>query len=315
VELRQVRYFLSVAKHRSFTRAAAELYVVQPALSQQIKRLERELGVDLFDRRGGHVALTTAGVSFQRRAEAIVMDVNVAVAEMRGFSTATTGRVAVGAMTTLSSGAIDFPTLFSRFSRGFPGVQVHFRESTTDGLLNLLRNGQLDLAVLDLEFVTDPSDLTVEPITDENLVVLVTPGHRLASEGHCRLEDLADERFIRLGLDTVERPMKLTRAAEQRGFKPRFAFYAGSVPIARALVAEGLGVHVTHPWVGEGHGPTVATLRLDDVSLRCRVVVAQIKDAYRSPSVLAFLTFAREALHFRGLSPALANGKNAFPLV
>ncbi len=108
-----MRYFLSVAKHRSFTKAAAELFVVQPALSQQIKRLERELGVELIDRRGGQVTLTLAGITFKRRAEVILADVNIALSEMRGFSEATTGRVAFGAMYTLNGGAVDFPELFS----------------------------------------------------------------------------------------------------------------------------------------------------------------------------------------------------------
>src|SRR4051812_45392015 len=113
MELRQVRYFLSVARHGSFTKAAAQLHVVQPALSQQVKRLEQELGVELLDRRGGQVTVTTAGAAFLRRAEAILAEVNVATAEMRGFASATMGRVQLGALFTLSDGALNFPALFS----------------------------------------------------------------------------------------------------------------------------------------------------------------------------------------------------------
>src|SRR5262249_51032722 len=112
MELRQIRYFVSVARHGSFTRAATDLRVVQPALSQQIKRTEKELTLQLFDRRGSTLALTPAGSAFLRRAETILADVNMAITEMRGFSEATTGRVAVGAMFTLNGGALNFPALF-----------------------------------------------------------------------------------------------------------------------------------------------------------------------------------------------------------
>ena len=195
MELRQVRYFLSVAKHRSFTRAAAELFVVQPALSQQIKRLEHELGVELIDRRGGQVTLTLAGMTFLRRAEVILSDVNIALSEMRGFSEATTGRVALGAMFTLNNGAVDFPNLFSGFSENYPGVQLRFREGSTDELLGLLRNGELDLALVDLSVVADASDLATDLITDEELVVLVGPNHRLARAGSLSIDGSGGRAF------------------------------------------------------------------------------------------------------------------------
>src|SRR4051794_38773271 len=131
MELRQVRYFLAVAKHGHFTRAAAELSIVQPALSQQIKRLEQELGLELFERRTGQVTLTVAGAAFLRRAERILAEVDLAQAELRDLSSAASGRVALGAMYSLSSGALDFPSLLAGFSAQHPGVEVSFREGAT----------------------------------------------------------------------------------------------------------------------------------------------------------------------------------------
>ncbi len=147
--------------------------------------------------------------------------------------------------------------------------------------------------------MNDPSDLTTELITDEELVALVGPAHRLAKTGVCRLEDLTDERFIRLGSASHPRGLKLVRLAEAAGFTPQFAFLAGSVDIARSLVSRGLGVNVTRAWAGEGPGPAVVSVRLDGGPLRCQVVLAQIKDTYRSPSVCAFIAYAWDALHFR----------------
>ena len=299
MELRQVRYFVSVAKCQSFTRAAAELHVVQPALSQQVKRLEHELGVDLLDRRGGQVGLTPAGTTFLHRAEIILANASMAIAEMRGYSEATTGRVAVGAIFTLNGGAVDLPALFSAFSQAYPGVQLRFREGMSEELVGLLRNGELDLALLDERLVSDPSDLETQLITEEELVVLVSPQHSLAGVGSCTLTDLANERFIRMGHGSPGRGYHLMRVAQEAGFTPQFAFHAGSIDIARSLVSKGLGIHVTHAWAGEGPGPPVARVRLDPPPLWCRVVLAQMKDTYRSPSVSAFLAFAWDTLHFR----------------
>src|SRR5579859_3520305 len=95
------------------------------------------------------------------------------------------------------------------------------------------------------------------------------------------------------------RVLKLVRLAEAAGFSPQFAFHAGSVDIARALVSRGLGISITHAWAGEGPGPPVVQVRLQDAPLRCRVVLAQMKDTYRSPSVSAYLAYAWETLQFR----------------
>ena len=180
MELRQIRYFQSVARLRSFTRAAAELHIVQPGLSQQIKHLERELGIELLDRRNGHVTVTPAGARFLRRVDAILTQVNVASAEMRAYSEAENGRVSVGAEYTLGAGAIDLHGLFKGFSDIRPGVQIHYTEATTQALVARLRDGQCDVALIDLGLVSNPSDLSTDLVTDEELVVLVGPRHPLA---------------------------------------------------------------------------------------------------------------------------------------
>ncbi len=299
MELRQIRYFQSVARLRSFTRAAAELHIVQPGLSQQIKHLERELGIELLDRRNGHVTVTPAGARFLRRVDAILTQVNVASAEMRAYSEAETGRVSVGAEYTLGAGAIDLPGLFKGFSDIRPGVQIHYTEATTQALVARLRDGQCDVALIDLGLVSNPSDLSTDLVTDEELVVLVGPRHPLAQREFCRLEELATERFIRMAPAPATRQLKLVRAAESTGFTPNFAFHAGSVGLARALVSEGLGVHVTHAWLGEGAGPPLVKVRIEGAPLTCRMVIAQLKDAYHSPALQAFLSFASDTLHFR----------------
>jgi DNA-binding transcriptional LysR family regulator len=299
VELRQVRYFLAVARHGHFTRAAAELNIVQPALSQQIKRLEQELGLELFERRIGQVVLTVAGTAFLRRAERILAEVDIAQAELRDLSQTASGRVALGAIYSLGSGALDFPALLAGFSAQQPGVEVAFREAATYGLLALLRKRQLDLALIDIGLVSDSSDLEVEPLASEDYVVLVSPRHRLAERESCSLADLADEQFVRLG-PGLDLPGKFIRTTEAAGFRPRFGFHTTSVPIARGLVSQGLGIHLTHPWVGEGPGPPVVTVRLDPPVLRCSVALVQPRTAYRPAAVSAFLAYAWQQLHFRG---------------
>jgi LysR family hydrogen peroxide-inducible transcriptional activator len=302
MELRQIRYFLAVAKHRHFTRASAELNIVQPALSQQIRRLERELGSDLFDRRGGHVELTMAGRTFLEGAARVIVEVDLALAAMRQFSDASTGRVAIGALRTLAYAAIDFPSLLTDFSAQYPGVQVMFVEDVTSNLVTELRNGHLDVALVDAGLIDDASDLIIDPITVEDNVLLVGPDHRLAGRESCSLEDLAGEAFVRLGPESEAR-MRLVKLAEVLGFRPNFAFMASNLDLARTLVSRGLGVYFTHPWVTEREGPPVWALKLVPSAMETHISIARLRNGYRSAAVDAFLSFSWDKLHFRGPQP------------
>src|SRR4051812_42958578 len=146
VELRQIRYFAAVARRRHFTAAAEAIGVAQPALSQQIRLLERELRIDLFDRTGRRVRLTPAGEAFLVRAERVLAEVASAQAEMAEFAGAVRGRVVVGTLPSLAEHQL--PRLVAGFHERHPGLELVLREERTANLMALLSNGEVELALL-----------------------------------------------------------------------------------------------------------------------------------------------------------------------
>jgi LysR family transcriptional activator of glutamate synthase operon len=309
VELRHVRYFLAVARHAQFTRAAEELHIVQPALSQQIKQLEQELGVVLFERGSRNVDLTPAGQAFLSRAERILADVENTMAEMRDFSKALHGRVAIGSMFSLGLGPLQLPSMLAAFHARYPEVQVILREGITNTLLRQVQTGEIDIALTDLSIADSLADFAVEPITSEPLVALVGPEHPLAHRTSVRLGELSHERFIRLTIGSPSRAKHLIDACQAEGFTPNFAFAPANAAMARALVSAGLGVYVTHPWVAESDGPPVRVVQLEPQTLRSQIALVWAKGRYRTAAVSAFLDFAWDMLHFRGYLP----GSNPSP--
>src|ERR1700704_4274105 len=144
MEVHQLAYFESVSRHLHFTRAAEELNVAQPSVSQQIRKLEHELGTPLFHRMKRHVALTEAGTLFLRHTRAILQQLEEARVEVQELSGLRKGSLAVGAPP--SVGTHLFPRALAAFSRRHPGISLTFREAGSRALVNFLQNGELDPA-------------------------------------------------------------------------------------------------------------------------------------------------------------------------
>ena len=145
MEFRQLRSAVTIARRLSFTAAAEELAVAQPALSQQIAALERELGVRLFERTNRSVALTDAGRAFVARAERIIADLEAAAQEMTAYAGGLRGRVVVGTYQSFAEYLL--PKLLGRFHAEQPGIEVAMREGMADELLTRLAGGTLDVFI------------------------------------------------------------------------------------------------------------------------------------------------------------------------
>jgi LysR family hydrogen peroxide-inducible transcriptional activator len=148
MQIHQLRYFCAVAKEGSFTRAAEHEHVAQPSLSQQVRKLEDELGARLLDRLGRTVRLTSFGQAFMQRAEAILREVSDAKREMEEMAGNDRGRIAVGAIPTVAPYFL--PERLASFALKFPGVRVSVVEETTPVLLERLQEAAIDIAVLAL---------------------------------------------------------------------------------------------------------------------------------------------------------------------
>src|SRR5215469_3039442 len=178
MELRQLRYAVAVASHRNFTRAAAAVPVAQPALSHQVKLLEKELGIELFERSRSGVRLTEAGEIFILRARRALAEVDAAREEIDALKGLASGRLIIGAMQAM--GGLDLPRLLAAFHMAYPGIDVSLREESTHDMFTAAMNGELDLAIAALN-VEPPAGLEVLPLLREPVLLAVPATHRLAS--------------------------------------------------------------------------------------------------------------------------------------
>jgi DNA-binding transcriptional LysR family regulator len=294
VELRQLRYFVAVARRRHFTAAAEIVGVAQPALSQQIRLLERELGLDLFDRSGRRVRLTSAGEVFLARAERVLAEVESAVAEMEEFAGLLRGRLVVGALPSLAGRLM--PPLLAGFHARHPGLDLAMREESSAQLLALVEAGEVDLAVVHQPATaTRPEAVALEPLFAEDLVAVVAPGRRLAERDVIPVGALRDEPLLLSKPGSGIRRVVLDACAAA-GFAPRIAFESDGVATLRALAAEGLGVAVLPRSEATVVGPPVVALPLTEPALTRTVALAWPAARYLTAAATAFLAFARGRL-------------------
>lgn len=291
MELRQLRYLVALADERHFTRAAAREHVAQPSLSQQVRRLEAELGLALVDRTTRRVTLTEAGAMLVERARRVLAEVQAAEAELGELSGIRAGRVTIGAMQTL--GGVDLPLLLATFHERHPGVELAVREEPSDTLASMLRADALDVAFISPTDRIDRHGLELLLLATEELVAVLPPHHRLAGRRRLRLAELREEPFIGFGEGGALRHL-LIQAAAEAGFEPHMAFESSEVQRIRSLVARGMGVTVLPRSGVQNPGADVAVVALTDPKPTRDVSLAWRADRRHAPAARAFLQLARE---------------------
>lgn len=242
VNLRHLRYFVAVAEERHFGRAADRLHMAQPPLSQAIRQLEAELGVELLHRTTRRVDLTEAGRAYLARARAILADVDEAAHEARRVAAGAVGHLAIGCVGSATYSLL--PALSRRLATELPGVDFAFRgDMLAPDQVEALRSGEIDIALLRPP-VADPS-LAVTPLRRDRLVVALPADHPLAQRKQIRAADLgrcdlivhsADRRSVMYGV-----VLGLLRDA---GVDPHIRHEVGETSTLITLVAGGLGVAV-----------------------------------------------------------------------
>jgi DNA-binding transcriptional LysR family regulator len=237
VELHQLQYFITVAEHAHFTRAAAALHVAQPSVSQQIRKLETELGADLFHRLKRRVSLTEAGEALLPWARRIVSSVDAARIDVQELSNLQRGHISIGA--TPSIGTHLLPTAVAAFHEKYPGITFELREAGSRLLSAALEAGELDLALLILPVAQSAID--TEMLIDEPILAAVPPNHSLADRSSLKIADLCEEAFVlyRDGYDLREVTLAACQAA---GFQPRVSLDGGEMDSVLRFVNAGLGV-------------------------------------------------------------------------
>ena len=255
MELRQLEYFAAVARHRHFTRAAEALYVTQPALSQQIRRLEGELGLALFRRTSRGVELTAAGADLLVHAERVLAEVAAARAEMDRHTGVSRGVARVAAT---AADAARLPEALADFHADHPGIQIALRQGSAAEVVALVQRGAVDVAVLAL--TDEPAGVVATPLADEPLRVAVPVDDELTG-AVIELERLRGRAFILAEPGTALRATVLA-ATQAAGFSPLPLFEVGDPATVRFLVRTGLGIAlVPASWL-ERPGPVVGAADL-----------------------------------------------------
>ncbi len=241
MELYQLNYVLAVAKHQNFSRAAAEVSVTPSSLSQQIKKLEEELGVVLFVRTTRSVHLTRAGMEFVENAKKIMSDLVRINTTMQKYVVGESGQLSIGSLPALKAFGI-LPLIFA-FQKSYPKITLDIHEAECLELYPLLYKGKIDAAFLTAFEKGNPRKIPLEayPLFTDELVLLVSKSHPLASKESIHLSEVKQETFISfskasgLYLDTLD-------ACHAAGFEPNFAYSAQYVDTCLGFVAEGMGI-------------------------------------------------------------------------
>ncbi|GJF31342.1 LysR family transcriptional regulator [Kitasatospora sp. NE20-6] len=289
MELRQLEYFVAVAEERNFTRAAERVHISQSGVSAQIRRLERELGAELFDRSARTATLTVAGKAAlepARAALAAARAVGQAVGEVTDLIR---GRLTVGMVTGCTVTPL-FDAL-AAFHRAHPGVEIALLEDTSDRLVEGVRAGAPDLALVGTAAAA-PDGLEALTIVSERLVAAVPAGHPLADRPRVTLGDLAAHPIVCMppgtGLRTV-----FDRACAAQGLRPVIALQAGAADAVVDLAARGLGVAVLSASMAADHRDRLTARTIDDVDTPA--VLALVWRSTHNPAVRELLVHGRKA--------------------
>ncbi len=237
MEMHQLRYVVAVARAGNFSRAAEQCRVSQPSLSQQIKKLEDELGERLFDRMKREARPTPHGQSFLGRAVRILEEVDAAQREAADAQNLLRGTLTLGVLPTIAPYLL--PAAMAEFVSRYPGVEVIVQEDTTPRLLNQLRSWELDFAVASVPL--DDAHLEIEELFAEELMLALPPGHALTARRTIKATDLNGERLIVMKEGHCLGDQVLG-FCDRRDVTPQISFRSAQLETIQALVYAGLGI-------------------------------------------------------------------------
>jgi LysR family nitrogen assimilation transcriptional regulator len=290
MNLHQLRLFCTLVEKGSFTSASEELYIAQPSLSIQIRRLETSVGLKLVHRRAGGVVLTDAGREVYSTAKAIFEQTAALEHRLSGFRAGSAGNLAVGVAPT---GVLYYLSeLLSELTMRYPAVRVAVSVDLAEGIYDAVRQRRIDVA-LDWG-PRPPAGLELVPLGEVEYSAVVAPRHPLASQTMLPLAAVTDTPFIALQHQQGV-PSLSELALLQAGLKPRVAMRLPSIDAVKRMVEAGLGFSIlSHLSIArEVSGGFLRALPIEGMQLRREVAVLLVPGG-QSPLVERFLEVARE---------------------
>jgi LysR family hydrogen peroxide-inducible transcriptional activator len=287
MELHQLRYFCAVAEVGSFSRAAEQSHVSQPSLSQQIMKLEDELGARLFDRLGRSVRLTETGQAFLPRARAVLRELEAARDDVAEQKDSVGGSVTIGVIPTVAPYFL--PRRLTRFSRKFPQVRLTVVEEITPVLLDQVRASKVDLAILALPI--RGHEFETFPLLTERLFAALPPDHKFAKRRSLSLKDLRAEPFLLLRDGHCFRDTAVA-ACDRARLHPQIIFESGQFSSLLSMVGAGMGVSIV-PEMAIDKKTRCRFVRIDDPAAARTIGAVILRGRSLSRAHHAFLSHLR----------------------
>ncbi len=283
MEVHQLRYFCAVARHGSFTRAAQAEHIAQPSLSQQILKLEDELGAHLFDRLPKSVCLTQFGETFLVRAQEILRRLGEAKTEIQEMAGTEKGEVTIGVIPTIAPYFL--PRALASFAQQHPGIAIKIVEDITLVLLQRLNMGAIDFALLALP--VPGHDLITLELSREPLYAVFPEKHSLARRKVISFREFKDEPFLLLKEGHCFRENTLAACRRSR-VAPNVVFESGQFATILAMVASGIGVSVV-PAMAVQPGNGCSFVRIDDSRSYRSIGIVRTKHHFPTRALLALI--------------------------
>lgn len=259
--LTQLRYFVATAEAKSITEASKQVHVAQPAVASAIAKLENQLGVDLMIRHHAHgISLTAAGRNLLAEARHLIREAENFQENAFSLSNSLSGELVIGCYTPIAP--VYLPTIISEFSKLFPDIRIKIIEGVQDNLVEKLRFGEIEVALLyDVDL---PKDINLYSICNSQPYALLPEDHPLTENTEVSLEELARESFILFGISSAQQ--YFIQLFEQHDLSMNIAYRASSIELLRCMVGWNLGVSilVTKPYSNltyDGHAIEIRPIK------------------------------------------------------
>lgn len=281
MELYQLEYFLEAARQRNFTRAANRLHLAQAALSEQIRKLESELGTALFHRGRRETTLTAAGEALRHHAEALLDRAQAARRAVQEIAGLRGGSLAIGSIPSVS--ACLLPPAITAFRKQYPAVELAIFEGTSEAVAQWVENGRVEFGIVQLPAPGGPFDEQL--LFTEPFVALIAKGHPSAKQRSVSLAKLAQEQFVLYKGRARDTALAACRAT---GFEPRIACESSELETIRSLVAAGLGIAILPQLATRNPGAQCVAVHLRGDPVERKVSLISRTGQFPSPSAAVF---------------------------
>ncbi|MEH7492154.1 LysR family transcriptional regulator [Neobacillus niacini] len=278
MELRDLKSFIEVVIHQSFTKAAANSYLSQPSFSKAVKKLEEELEVELFDRSTRHLRLTDAGQIVYEQAQKALESLNEITILLDDLKNIVSGEIRIGIPPLI--GTLLFPNIATRIQGEYPNVSLHLVERGAKLIGQLVENGQVDLGIIVLP--ADTSKFNVQPFITDEFVLYVHKKHPLAKRSSIEISELKEEKFI-LFSDEFTLHDFIKNVCIEAGFIPEVSYQSSQWDLIIELVSSEFGVTLLPKSIySKQNNPNVQIIPLAAPTLLWKLGIITKKDAYHS---------------------------------